>query len=128
MNPTTTPTSTSTSSRSGGIASKIKGAAQVIHGTGENIRGTILGGVDTVVHKDATTLSENDVIAAKGRQQTAEGLDNLRGGATYDNSQHDPRGIPAYDGPGNLMQSSARNQRPVGEPQHHRENAVDMDL
>lgn len=47
-------------------------------GLGENVRGTILGGVDTVLHKDSTA---NDAIAAKGRNQFAEGTANLRGGS-----------------------------------------------
>ncbi|KAJ7153313.1 hypothetical protein C8R46DRAFT_1119979, partial [Mycena filopes] len=60
-----------------GIGSKIKGAAQTINGIGENVRGTILGGVETALHKDST---ENDAIAAKGRAQTADGLAHLKGG------------------------------------------------
>jgi len=63
----------------GGIGGKIKGAAQAINGLGENVRGTILGGVDTVLHKDS---SANDAIAAKGRAQHADGMENLRGGST----------------------------------------------
>ncbi|KAF7335708.1 hypothetical protein MVEN_02226300 [Mycena venus] len=63
----------------GGIGSKIKGAAQTINGLGENVRGTILGGVDTVLHKDS---SANDAIAAKGRAQHAEGMANLEGRST----------------------------------------------
>ncbi|KAJ7635715.1 hypothetical protein DFH06DRAFT_1434329 [Mycena polygramma] len=84
----------------GGIGTKIKGAAQTVNGTppsppqeisaninflmnaviglGENVRGTILGGVETVLHKDSTA---NDAIAAKGRAQQADGLRNLRGPA-----------------------------------------------
>jgi len=60
----------------GGIGSKIKGAAQTVNGLGENVRGTILGGVDTILHKDS---SANDAIAAKGRAQHAEGMANLEG-------------------------------------------------
>ncbi|KAJ7618243.1 hypothetical protein DFH06DRAFT_1306630 [Mycena polygramma] len=62
----------------GGIGAKIKGAAQTVNGLGENVRGTILGGVETVLHKDSTA---NDAIAAKGRAQQADGLRNLKGPA-----------------------------------------------
>ncbi|KAJ6460025.1 hypothetical protein C8R47DRAFT_129154, partial [Mycena vitilis] len=62
----------------GGIGAKIKGAAQTVNGLGENVRGTILGGVETVLHKDSTA---NDAIAAKGREQQADGLRNLKGPA-----------------------------------------------
>ncbi|KAJ6553751.1 hypothetical protein DFH09DRAFT_1366112 [Mycena vulgaris] len=60
-----------------GIGSKIKGAVQVVHGLGENVRGTILGGVDTVVHGNS---ADNDATAAKGRGEKAEGLARMKGG------------------------------------------------
>ncbi|KAJ7466214.1 hypothetical protein B0H11DRAFT_60084 [Mycena galericulata] len=222
---TSTSTSTSNTTGQSGLGAKIKGAAQMVHGAGENIRGTILGGVDTVVHKGP---SANDEIASKGRQQTAEGLANFKGrpmaaeytnptGATsaagygnntagtvgsgapqnaglqtaqtapqsnaqqtypatdsinqnsnlgggqapaqtYPNAQQDygtssgaPQGhgsanttgsyannkpypdrsgvaqdIPNYDGPGN-MQQPTRQDRPLGEPQHHRDDAISGD-
>ncbi|KAJ7118065.1 hypothetical protein C8R44DRAFT_878704 [Mycena epipterygia] len=72
-------TSTSTSNTSNGhvgLGTKIKGATQAINGLGENVRGTILGGVDTVLHQDSTP---NDAIAAKGRAQHAEGLAKMQG-------------------------------------------------
>jgi hypothetical protein len=43
-------------------------------GLGENIRGTFLGGVDTIVHSDST---KNDAIARKGREEQAQGVANL---------------------------------------------------
>ncbi|KAJ7852840.1 hypothetical protein B0H14DRAFT_2759515 [Mycena olivaceomarginata] len=65
-------TANSVGGNHGGIGSKIKKASV------KNVRGTILGGVDTVLHKDSTA---NDAIAAKGRNQFAEGTANLRGGS-----------------------------------------------
>ncbi|KAF8173232.1 hypothetical protein K438DRAFT_1772328 [Mycena galopus ATCC 62051] len=47
-------------------------------GLGENVRGTILGGVDTVLHKDS---SANDAIAVKGREQMADGMTNIEQGS-----------------------------------------------
>ncbi|KAJ7159219.1 hypothetical protein C8R43DRAFT_994205 [Mycena crocata] len=201
-------------STSGGIGSKIKGATQVVHGIGENVRGTLLGGVDTVVHKKPTV---NDEIAAKGRAEQAQGVAKIEaahrganptgahggthpgGGlgtspnvpnpgdapppsATYGAGAHpgghvgtnqptmhtgtDPalslnqqpgyvpasstqpaphdhhghgaayapyqensavaQNIPNYDGPGNAphQQNLARHDRPPGEPQHHRDDAI----
>ncbi|KAJ7231401.1 hypothetical protein B0H12DRAFT_1328285 [Mycena haematopus] len=76
MNPSNT-TSDSVGDH-GGIGSKVKGAAQTLNGLGENVRGTILGGVDTVFRKDS---SANDAIAAKGRQQLADGMANIERGS-----------------------------------------------
>ncbi|KAJ6505613.1 hypothetical protein DFH09DRAFT_1375255 [Mycena vulgaris] len=73
---TSTSTSNTTTGKPG-IGSKIKGAVQVVHGLGENVRGTILGGVDTVVHGNS---ADNDAIAAKGREENAEGLARMKGG------------------------------------------------
>jgi len=74
---TSNTTSDSVGGHGGGIGGKIKGVAQTVNGLGENVRGTILGGVDTVFHKDS---SANDAIAAKGRAQHAEGMARLNGG------------------------------------------------
>ncbi|KAK7017410.1 hypothetical protein R3P38DRAFT_2987424 [Favolaschia claudopus] len=71
--------SNSSSNEHGGIANKIKGAAQAINGLGENVRGTFLGGVDTVVHRDASS-AKNDAIAAQGREQVERGMQNMSGG------------------------------------------------
>ncbi|KAJ7685924.1 hypothetical protein B0H17DRAFT_16308 [Mycena rosella] len=71
-----TTTSNSNTSQPG-IGAKIKGAAQVVHGLGDNVRGSILGGVDTVVHQDS---SQNDAIAAKGRAEHAVGAAKMKGG------------------------------------------------
>ncbi|KAJ7743509.1 hypothetical protein DFH07DRAFT_943186, partial [Mycena maculata] len=90
----TTTTSSNTTTGNSGIGSKIKGAAQIVHGAGENIRGTILGGVDTAVHKDS---SANDEIARKGREQHATGVSNLKGRPLAAQYAH-PADATAYGG------------------------------
>ncbi|KAJ7190583.1 hypothetical protein GGX14DRAFT_47764 [Mycena pura] len=67
----TSPSTTTSSSNRTGIGSKIKGAVQVAHGLGENVRGTILGGVETALHKDSAA---NDAIAERGRAEHADGM------------------------------------------------------
>ncbi|KAJ7576123.1 hypothetical protein C8J56DRAFT_973146 [Mycena floridula] len=58
------------------MTSKIKGAFEVIHGVGDNIRGTALGAVDTVTKSGET---KNDRVAEKGRLETQDGLQKLKG-------------------------------------------------
>ncbi|KAJ7733020.1 hypothetical protein B0H16DRAFT_1580365 [Mycena metata] len=94
----------------GGIGSKIKGAAQTINGIGENVRGTILGGVETALHKDS---SQNDAIAAKGRSQTADGLANLKGGTSV-NRQTNAAG-PGMQGGLSASGVPSANNPPVGQ-------------
>ncbi|KAJ7493961.1 hypothetical protein FB451DRAFT_1491523 [Mycena latifolia] len=60
-----------------GVGAKIKGAAQIVHGLGDNVRGTLLGGVDTLLHQDS---SANDAIAQKGRAEHARGVARKTGG------------------------------------------------
>ncbi|KAJ7092294.1 hypothetical protein B0H15DRAFT_799469 [Mycena belliarum] len=75
MTSTTTP---HTSDGKPGIGAKIKGATQMVHGAGENLRGTLLGGVDTVAHQDST---RNDAVAARGRAEHAAGAARMTGDA-----------------------------------------------
>ncbi|KAJ7246950.1 hypothetical protein C8J57DRAFT_1359702 [Mycena rebaudengoi] len=100
MNSTST---SNTSTGHSGIGSKIKGAAQVVNGLGENIRGTFLGGVDTIVHSDST---KNDAIARKGREEQAQGVANLEqrpiaakytgGHAPLETATHESHGMMAH--------------------------------
>ncbi|KAF9457361.1 hypothetical protein BDZ94DRAFT_1273369 [Collybia nuda] len=59
----------------GGVGTKLKSAYHVIHGLGENVRGTTLGAVDTATNKGG---SENDEIARKGRLEMEQGLAAFR--------------------------------------------------
>ncbi|RDB27288.1 hypothetical protein Hypma_004373 [Hypsizygus marmoreus] len=59
-----------------GMSGKIKGAYHVVHGIGDNIRGTALGAIDTVGHHADT---KNDELAQKGRLETEQGLATFRG-------------------------------------------------
>ncbi|KIK70536.1 hypothetical protein GYMLUDRAFT_279025 [Collybiopsis luxurians FD-317 M1] len=60
------------------IGNKIKGAADTVHGIGENIRGTALGAVDTIAH-DREGETRNDAIGQKGRLETQQGLERMSG-------------------------------------------------
>nr|GAT49027.1 predicted protein [Mycena chlorophos] len=132
------PNNTSNQNSQPSLGTKIRGAAQAIHGMGENVRGTFLGGVDTVLHDDSTA---NDAVAAHGREKGRVGAERAfgvagdpaeplsaqpgyveqRSGAAMkgpgNTDLYDPRHdqaataqrIPSYSGPGNLAQDfSAR--------------------
>jgi len=45
-------------------------------GAGENLRGTLLGAVDTMSHEG---MSKNDEIARQGRLEMERGMANMRG-------------------------------------------------
>ncbi|KAF9482934.1 hypothetical protein BDN70DRAFT_990718 [Pholiota conissans] len=83
MNPTsgnTGTSSTGSSNGSGKVSNAVRygrGVAEVIHGVGENIRGTTLGAVDQL-SKD--TNLKNEEIAEKGRLETQRGLADIRSG------------------------------------------------
>lgn len=79
-NNTNTNTSKNASGGEGGIGSKIKGAAQIIHGLGDNIRGTALGTADRAT-SSAAGIQKNADLTAKGRAEFAEGMARMRGHA-----------------------------------------------
>ncbi|KAH9487428.1 hypothetical protein JR316_0001503 [Psilocybe cubensis] len=81
--PHSTPTASETGTKGSDFGNKIRGAVEVVHGAGENLRGTMLGAVDTMVHRGPTT---NDDIAQQGRLEMERGLAHLRG------PQHHPLG------------------------------------
>ncbi|RXW23008.1 hypothetical protein EST38_g2844 [Candolleomyces aberdarensis] len=57
------------------LASNISsGVFQVVHGFGENIRGTFLGAFDTMTHE---TSGRNDQIAREGRLEIQRGMERL---------------------------------------------------
>jgi len=58
------------------LGSKVRGAVHVVHGVGENIRGTALGALDAFAKNGDT---RNEEIAKKGRWETEQGLAALRG-------------------------------------------------
>ncbi|KAG2024059.1 hypothetical protein CC2G_001654 [Coprinopsis cinerea AmutBmut pab1-1] len=69
---TTNPSTSNNAGRSFGT--KIKGVFEVIHGLGENIRGTALAAIDSMSKSDST---KNDEIARQGRLELERGLTNL---------------------------------------------------
>ncbi|KAG1731577.1 hypothetical protein EDB19DRAFT_1329514 [Suillus lakei] len=77
----------------GGFGKKLKGAAQVIHGIGENIRGTALGTADRATSSVAG-VEKNAEVATKGRAEVAEGMARMKGHAPA------PQVAPAGTTPG----------------------------
>lgn len=77
----------------GGFGSKIKGAAQIIHGLGDNIRGTALGTADRATSSVAG-MQKNADLTTKGRAEFAEGMARMRGHAPA------PQVVPAESTPG----------------------------
>ncbi|KAG2067148.1 hypothetical protein BDR04DRAFT_1105470 [Suillus decipiens] len=73
-------TATKKNGGGGGFGNKLKGAAQVIHGMGENIRGTALGSADRATNS-AASAQKNADLATKGRAEIAEGMAKLKGHA-----------------------------------------------
>ncbi|KAF8148626.1 hypothetical protein B0H34DRAFT_736321 [Crassisporium funariophilum] len=74
MNTNTTNTTANSGKAGSGFGNKIKGAAEVIHGMGENIRGTMLGAVDTMGHE---SVNKGDDVATQGRLEVERGKANL---------------------------------------------------
>lgn len=99
---------------------------------GDNIRGTMLGAVDTV---SKTGETKNDFIAQKGRQETADGLSKLKGvpvssqryGVGASNATGAAPVQPAHQGyTGNTTVGQSGGHH--GEfPQHHRDEAISND-
>ncbi|KAG2105826.1 uncharacterized protein F5147DRAFT_238558 [Suillus discolor] len=78
-NTSTSPTKNE-SGGGGGFGSKLKGAAQVIHGFGDNIRGSALGAADRATSSTAG-VQKNVDLATKGRAEIAEGMAMMKGHA-----------------------------------------------
>ncbi|CAA7266446.1 unnamed protein product [Cyclocybe aegerita] len=84
------PATTVSSDAAPSFGTRIKGVAEVIHGASENLRGTMLGAVDTVGSHGG--YSKNDEIARQGRLELERGLAHVKGkpaiqtagGTTYD--------------------------------------------
>jgi len=121
-------------------------------GVGDNIRGTVLGAVDTITKSGET---KNDLLAEKGRREVQDGVANIKGvplsssttssyptGAVdpgYD-SAHPGHTVPVpgsanqpYTVPANTMPTTSPNQNVHGGgdhsafPQHHRDDAISND-
>ncbi|TFK24354.1 hypothetical protein FA15DRAFT_420021 [Coprinopsis marcescibilis] len=78
----TNPSSSSNAGRNTG--NKVRGIFEVVHGLGDNIRGTFLGAVDTMMNHNS---SKNDEIARQGRLEMQRGLTNMRSGRTTTTAQ-----------------------------------------
>ncbi|KAF9042277.1 hypothetical protein BJ165DRAFT_1486613 [Panaeolus papilionaceus] len=60
-----------------GLADKAASVYHLAHGAGENLRGTLLGAVDTIA-KSPMGESKNDAIATKGREEMTRAMEVLR--------------------------------------------------
>ncbi|KAF5312224.1 hypothetical protein D9619_003771 [Psilocybe cf. subviscida] len=135
MNPNTNAvpnTSTTTSGPGSGIGSRLRGAAEVVHGAGEGLRGTLLGAVDTVMKNGPT---QNDEVARQGRLEVERGMAKMKGQNTagttaYGKATSTTSGNIGYGAP---HTTSAATLTPAFEagttsgalhPNHHREDAV----
>ncbi|KAL4261877.1 hypothetical protein AB1N83_008121 [Pleurotus pulmonarius] len=80
----------------GGLGDRVRGGFQVVHGVGDNIRGTALGLVDTATGDGVT----NDEIARRGRVETSEGFAKLmgRGGSVSGSATSHPHTAGAGTG------------------------------
>jgi len=136
MNPSTNAvpnTSTTTSGPGSGIGDRFRGAAEVVHGAGEGLRGTLLGAVDTMVRKGPT---QNDEIARQGRLEVELGMAKMKGQTTasttaYGNGTPAAGSNTAYSAPhatsgATHMPGSGAGTTGGGalHPNHHREDAV----
>ncbi|KAK7443773.1 hypothetical protein VKT23_015557 [Stygiomarasmius scandens] len=62
---------------SSNLGDKVRGAAHVVHGIGDNIRGTTLGTADALTNsKEGET--RNGTLALGGREETSKGMGMLR--------------------------------------------------
>ncbi|KAG1850384.1 hypothetical protein DFJ58DRAFT_746470 [Suillus subalutaceus] len=77
-NNTNTNTSKNGGENGGGFSDKLKGAAQVIHGIGDNLRGTALGSADRATSSVAGVQKNADLVT-KGRAEIAEGMARMKG-------------------------------------------------
>ncbi|PPQ64070.1 hypothetical protein CVT24_008883 [Panaeolus cyanescens] len=60
-----------------GLADKTSSVFRLVHGAGENLRGTLLGAVDTIA-KSPDGEAKNDAIATKGRAEMSRAMEVLR--------------------------------------------------
>ncbi|KAJ7131792.1 hypothetical protein C8R43DRAFT_1023906 [Mycena crocata] len=61
---------------SAGIGTKLKGGVQVAKGLGDTVRGTTMGAVDTIEHRDS---SLNDEMVRRGRMEIEQGISMIKG-------------------------------------------------
>ncbi|KAL4079835.1 hypothetical protein J3A83DRAFT_4185776 [Scleroderma citrinum] len=62
----------------GKLGNKLKGAAQVVHGIGESIRGTVLGAADSIAHTPSSE-AKHEATTTKGKAEIEEGIAKVRG-------------------------------------------------
>ncbi|KAF8909886.1 hypothetical protein CPB85DRAFT_710389 [Mucidula mucida] len=127
------------------IGNKIKGAAQVVHGVGENIRGTGLGAADTIAHEGE---NKGDAIAQRGREEMSKGMANMGRRAPAEDQSYTDTRAPTVSGHTNQVDGTGAHPRgyngavgtethsmPTGKmpsgthtsnqhPNHHRDDAI----
>ncbi|KAJ6474544.1 hypothetical protein DFH09DRAFT_1218086 [Mycena vulgaris] len=89
------------SSTSAGIGTKLKGGVQVAKGLGDSVRGTTMGAIDTVEHRDS---SLNDEMARRGRMEIEQGIAMIKGHPVDTTVVGSPNASAHQNGPGNSLQ------------------------
>ncbi|KAJ7289438.1 hypothetical protein C8J57DRAFT_1459439 [Mycena rebaudengoi] len=100
MTSTTPQTSTKSSA---GIGTKLKGGVQVAKGLGDTVRGTTMGAVDAVEHRDS---SVNDEIARRGRMEIEDGIAMIKGHPVANRPKPEVgahNATATHDGPGGSL-------------------------
>ncbi|KAJ7140535.1 hypothetical protein C8R43DRAFT_1017417, partial [Mycena crocata] len=76
MTSTTTNNNNQKTGSSASIGTKLKGGVQVAKGLGDTVRGTTMGAVDTIEHRDS---SLNDEMVRRGRMEIEQGISMIKG-------------------------------------------------
>ncbi|KAF8999644.1 hypothetical protein BDQ17DRAFT_745382 [Cyathus striatus] len=138
--PSASATTNSGTGAGSSFGNRVRGVFEVVHGVGDNIRGTALGAVDTMGHNG---LTKNDEIARQGRLETQRGMAHLKepplgtqpgeqglpgstGPATYSHDATRETGIGSYpnDPTGNPPMGNTGN-RGYGDGAHHQVPGAD---
>ncbi|KAF9445890.1 hypothetical protein P691DRAFT_734245 [Macrolepiota fuliginosa MF-IS2] len=61
------------------IGNRVKGAARLIHGFGEMVRGSVMSALDNAFSKGARGAEENGEITRQGRAEFERGLADVKG-------------------------------------------------
>ncbi|KAJ3493738.1 hypothetical protein NLJ89_g10948 [Agrocybe chaxingu] len=112
------PVTTVSSDASSTSGNRIKGVAEVIHGAGENLRGTLLGAVDTVGSQGG--YSKNDEIARQGRLELDRGLAQVKGKPAIETAGGTAYGTGPTASAGRAVPSNGRTgTAPIGSESSH---------
>ncbi|KIM47293.1 hypothetical protein M413DRAFT_440744 [Hebeloma cylindrosporum] len=92
-------TSTPPSKMGAGLGKKIRGAAEIVHGAGDTLRGTMLGTVESL-GKEIGLRSKDDDIAQQGKLEMERGLENWKGSPTTSSAISPSQSATGYQAQG----------------------------